>query len=64
MVNFTSIQISKELRDKIAELGGKNDTFEQILWRLYTFRKLNEKYSKKDTELLDKKIQQEWENKV
>lgn len=64
MVNFTSIQISKELRDKIAELGGKDDTFEQILWRLYTFRKLNEKYSKKDTELLDKKIQQEWENKV
>ncbi len=64
MVNFTSIQISKELRDKIAELGGKDDTFEQILWRLYTFRKLNEQYAKKETEKLDKKIKQEWEGKV
>lgn len=30
----TTIMISKKLRDKIAELGSKDDTFEDILERL------------------------------
>ena len=30
----TTIEISFELRDKLAELGKKGDTYEDIIWKL------------------------------
>lgn len=32
--NITTIQISKELRDELAKLGSKDDTFEIIIRKL------------------------------
>jgi len=32
---ITTIQLSKELKDKIASFGSKNETYEQILERVY-----------------------------
>ncbi|MDO8555860.1 MAG: hypothetical protein Q7R96_01650 [Nanoarchaeota archaeon] len=33
----TTIQISQEMKEKIASFGTKNETYEQILERVYTF---------------------------
>ncbi len=33
----TTIQISKELKDKIASFGSKQDTYEKIIERIYSF---------------------------
>jgi hypothetical protein len=30
----TTLVVSKELRDELAKLGTKDDSFEDILWRL------------------------------
>ena len=32
---ITTIQLSQELKEKIASLGSKNETYEQILERIY-----------------------------
>ena len=34
-MGITTIQISNELKDKISELGFKNETYEQIIRRIY-----------------------------
>jgi len=34
-MGITTIQLSKELKEKIASFGSKNETYEQILERLY-----------------------------
>jgi len=31
---YTTIRVSKELRDALAKLGNKDDEFEDIIWRL------------------------------
>jgi len=30
----TSLRVSRRLRDELARLGSKDDSFEEILWRL------------------------------
>lgn len=30
----TTIQVSQDCKDALAALGGKNDTYEDIIWRL------------------------------
>ena len=34
MEEKTTIQISKKLKEKLEEMGKKNETYEEILWRL------------------------------
>ena len=36
-MEITTIQISKELKEKIASFGSKQDTYEKILERIYSF---------------------------
>ena len=37
MTGKTNIQVSRETRDKLAELGSKADTYDDIIVRLLTF---------------------------
>lgn len=32
--DFTNIKVSKKLTEKLKELGGKSETYEDIIWRL------------------------------
>ena len=34
-MDITTIQLSKEMKEKLASFGNKNDTFETILKRIY-----------------------------
>lgn len=42
----TSIRISKKLRNKVADLGSKDDSFETIIERLHDFYKRYERVVK------------------
>jgi hypothetical protein len=33
-MDITSIKVSKELRDRLKDMGKKGETYEDIIWRL------------------------------
>lgn len=39
---ITTIKISKELREKLKTLGGKGETYEDIIWRLLEKSRIEE----------------------
>jgi len=61
MVIFTTIKITKEVRDDLAKLGAKDDTFNTIIRRLIAFHKLTPKKEVRDGYA---KINKKWEGKV
>jgi hypothetical protein len=32
--DFTNIKVSKKLTEKLKDIGGKSETYEDIIWRL------------------------------
>jgi hypothetical protein len=43
MGEITTVKLSKKTRDRLAELGSKGETYEDIIWRLIEFYKKNSK---------------------
>ena len=48
MNRITSLRVSRETRNRLAEMGGKDDTFDQIIRRLIDFYKKNRRRSRED----------------
>jgi hypothetical protein len=43
MGEITTVKLSKKTRDRLAELGSKGETYEEIIQRLIEFYKKNSK---------------------
>jgi len=47
MNRITSLRVTRETRDRLAEIGGKDDSFDEIIGRLLDFYKRNNKSLKR-----------------